>query len=177
MLRILLILLLPLSALGQEYSRKNWSHWLDLDRDCQNTRIEVLLYYTIGEVKHKQNNPCKRIISGSWYDPYTDQFFKEASDLDIDHRVSLKEAYEMGASKWTRAQKKLFANDMQNLIPVSKRANRSKGSRYAYQWMPPHREYWCDYINGREKVIVKYGLIAPMQEIDYNQRVKGKYCP
>ena len=46
----------------------------------------------------------------------------------VDHVVSLKDAYESGASKWSDQLKQKFANDRMNHVPACSRINSAKGS-------------------------------------------------
>jgi hypothetical protein len=48
--------------------------------------------------------------------------------INIDHIVSLKDAYESGAASWGASRKKAFANDRSNHVPSCGRVNSSKGS-------------------------------------------------
>ena len=47
------------------YDRDNWSHWLDEDGDCLNTRHEVLLAQSIGTVVYSSNG-CRRCRGSAW---------------------------------------------------------------------------------------------------------------
>ena len=49
-------------------------------------------------------------------------------DTNIDHVVSLKDAHESGAGRWTPAERGVFSNDRLNHVPSCKRINSSKGS-------------------------------------------------
>ena len=49
-------------------------------------------------------------------------------DTNIDHVVSLKDAHESGADRWTLAEREGFSNDRLNHVPSCKRINSSKGS-------------------------------------------------
>ena len=62
------------------------------------------------------------MVTGSWYDPFTDMTFSTASRLDVDHMVPLKEAHESGAYLWSSTKKKEYANELfasESLIAVS----------------------------------------------------------
>jgi hypothetical protein len=63
----------------------------------------------------------------SWYDGAT---WTIPSDVDIDHVVALKEAWESGAWSWTAANRQRFANDLGyawTLDAVTDNVNASKG--------------------------------------------------
>ena len=51
---------------------------------------------------------------GKWKDPYTGRIFTDPSQLDIDHVIPLKEAWESGAKTWSRKKKREFANALDN---------------------------------------------------------------
>jgi hypothetical protein len=53
---------------------------------------------------------------------------KTCDFINIDHIVSLKDAYDSGASSWGAGKKKTFANDRSNHVPSCGRVNSSKGS-------------------------------------------------
>ena len=53
---------------------------------------------------------------------------KACDFINIDHIVSLKDAYESGAASWGASKKKTFANDRSNHVPSCGRVNSSKGS-------------------------------------------------
>ena len=76
------------------YSRTLYGGWNDADRDCQNTRQEVLIAESVQPVKLDAKQ-C-RVISGLWNDPYTGKTFTNPSDLDIDHFVPLAEVHRSG---------------------------------------------------------------------------------
>lgn len=46
----------------------------------------------------------------------------------VDHVVSLKDAYESGASKWSNELKQKYANDRINHVPACSRINSAKGA-------------------------------------------------
>ena len=91
-----------------KYDRSDYSHWIDADGDCQDTRVEVLVAENIGTISYLTGSSCK-VVTGSWYDPFTDTTFSTASRLDVDHMVPLKEAHESGAYLWSSTKKKEFA--------------------------------------------------------------------
>ena len=130
-----------------DYDRDEWSHWLDEDRDCLNTRHEVLLAESLGPVTYTDSDQCK-IASGSWVGPFTRESFDDPRALDVDHMVPLKNAHLSGGWAWDRARKADYANDLSyegHLIAVDRSANRSKGSSGPEDWRPLAEDYWCQY--------------------------------
>ena len=64
------------------------------------------------------------------YPTYTKSGFYtgRSCETNIDHVVSLKDAHESGADRWTLAEREGFSNDRLNHVPSCKRINSSKGS-------------------------------------------------
>lgn len=130
-----------------KYSRNDYKHWIDEDKDCQDTRQEVLIDESLVKVKLDAKG-CK-VLSGKWYDPYTDKYFTNPNDLDIDHFVPLKEVHRSGGYRWDKVKKQEYANDLKNpeaLIAVYKSANRSKGDKDPAVWLPGNEKYICEYV-------------------------------
>ena len=150
-------------AFSKLYNRKEWPHWTDDDRDCQNTRAEVLIISSSSPVKFKRNKGCS-VSHGEWFDPYTNLTFTQASKLDIDHIVPLMEAHISGASNWTREEKREFANDHENLIAVSANENREKGAKDPANWLPDTINYRCKYVKHWLYVKLKYKLNIDKKE-------------
>jgi len=148
-----------------DYERGEWPHWLDEDRDCQNTRAEILIERSIEPTEGE----CL-IKKGNWYCEYTAKVFYDASKLDIDHIVPLKHAYDHGADKWSRDKRAMFANDPFNLIAVDRGANRSKGAKGPHEWMPPNEKYGCTYVQRWMSVKALYGLDFSKQERRFLRR-------
>ncbi len=136
------------------YNRDDWGeYWGDEDRDCQDTRSEVLKIYN----RYQQANSCT-LSTGLWIDPYTQFEFYNANDLDIDHIVPLAYTHKHGGEYWSATLKNQFYNDMENLLPVSASSNRSKGSRSPAEWMPNNLSYHCQYVDSFLYIVDKYHL-------------------
>ena len=133
-----------------EYDRSDWRHWVDVDRDCQNTRAEVLIAESVAPVSFAPNDDgdkC-RVVSGRWVGPWTGEVFTDASDVDIDHHVPLGHAHLSGGWDWPPERKRAYANDLDE--PVSLQAtsapvNRSKGKKPPDEWRPHEFASWCRY--------------------------------
>lgn len=150
--------------LTSEYNRKDWPHWIDADRDCQDTRAEILIRDSLAPIKFKRNKPCN-VSWGRWLSPYTGLEIRKASELDIDHLVPLSHAQRNGGAAWSRQRKRQFANDPQNLLAVEAGVNRAKGDQAPDQWRPPRRSFWPEYARRWRAVKDKYQLrISPVEE-------------
>lgn len=145
------------NVFASDYNRKDWPHWIDVDGDCQDTRAEVLLRDNIGTIKFKRNKPCN-VSWGKWVCPYTGKIILKASELDIDHIVPLANAHRSGGAAWSRSKKRTFANDMANLLPVDKSANRAKEDQGPDEWRPPLRSFWPEYARKWRAIKAKYWL-------------------
>lgn len=139
------------------YNREDWPHWIDADHDCQDTRAELLIATSKVPVKFRNEKRCS-VVSGEWYDPYSGKTWTKASDLDLDHVVPLKWAHTHGAANWPKSQKRVFANDLNNLIPVEDNLNQAKSDKGPSGWMPPNHAYRCEYLARFVAVVVEYRL-------------------
>lgn len=139
-------------AIGEKYNRKaHFGHgWIDADRDCQDTRQEVLIRDSLVPVTLTIDG-C-RVLTGLWYCEYTDTYYDDFKKVQIEHRVPLKEAWISGADAWSKQRRVKFANDLSNpehLIAVYGSANQSKGAKDPAKWMPDveHDKYIAEWIN------------------------------
>jgi hypothetical protein len=87
--------------------------------------------------------------------------------INIDHVVSLKDAYDSGAASWSTYKKRTFANDRANHVPSCGRVNSSKGSAGPKDFLRRSNdgkglEYeivrYCDYVRKYHAVKIKYDL-------------------
>ena len=59
---------------------------------------------SISPVKFKSTDKCQ-VASGEWYDPFTGETITDATKLDVDHMVPLKNAHDSGGWKWDNQKK------------------------------------------------------------------------
>lgn len=154
------------------YNRKDWPHWVDEDKDCQDTRQEILIERSLVGVSFDRKG-C-RVIKGKWNDYYYPEVHTIANRVDIDHLVPLKHAHEMAGYKWTREQRQRFANDPENLVITNRKYNRKKGAKTIAEWLPVHDEYACKYIKDWIKIKKKYQLSITKQE---QHTIDTAHCP
>lgn len=139
---------------GAGYVRSAFKMWTDDDRDGCDTRKEVLLAES--KVKPKLGTDC-RVISGSWKSWYDNKTWTNPADVDIDHVVALKEAWDSGARTWTKINRTRYANDLTftwSLDAITDNINSSKGARDPAEWLPPVATTHCAYAT--HWVAIKY---------------------
>lgn len=99
-----------------------------------------------------------------------------ASDLDVDHIVSLAWAHAHGAHSWRSSKREQFANDPENLLVVDDGLNQAKGKKWPVEWLPPNQSHHCDYLSHWKKVISKYRLSISVEEEKDLQKLERKNC-
>ena len=139
------------------------------------TLVMKCLLRSPSTVGFKSSKGC-RVVSGSWNDSYSGKTITDATTLDIDHMVPLKEAHEPGAANWSRERKRAYANDLDDpdtLIAVDRRLNRQKGAKDPAEWLPPNPAYQTQYARAWVAVKLKWGLTADRQELVALQKLLG----
>lgn len=135
-----------------DYQRSQWRHWTG--SPC-NTRETVLKNQGTGV---KADSKTCKILSGSWFDVYSAQYFTEAGKLDIDHVIPLGYAAKNGGNGWDAAKKEKFANDNSHLLAVSATENRKKSDKGPGAYMPPNKDFHCSYAKIWVTTASKYQL-------------------
>lgn len=156
----------------QKYVRADWPHWIDEDKNCRNTRQEILI--SRSEKTTKMNKKGCTVVSGLWDDYYYPEKHTLAKKVDIDHLIPLKHAHENGGAHWTTKQKQNFANDPENLVITNRSYNRQKGAKGIDQWLPVHHQYACRYIKDWMRLKKKYQLVITKQE---QHTITNSNCP
>lgn len=159
------------------YKRSLFIHWADLDGNGCDTREEILKRDSVSK---PQVDPYRcYVVAGDWYSPYDGAKLSDRGDVDIDHVVALKEAWDSGAWAWTESQRKAFANDMSDrrtLIAVTDRVNVSKSDKDPSNWMPPLRSYWCTYLGDWISVKARWNLSMDQSEFGRIKNLLNSDC-
>lgn len=161
----------------QGYSRSLFKHWVDADGDGCDTREEVLIVESTSKAQVDAYG-CK-VIEGDWYSPYEGGSYTQPGDLDIDHMVPLKEAWDSGAWNWTAAQRQAYANDLSDprpLIAVLNSQNRSKSDKDPSNWIPPRGEYTCAYLANWVAIKAKWKLSMDQSEFGRIKNLATRSC-
>jgi hypothetical protein len=115
--------------------------------------------------------------SGVLHDPYTGasiDFVRgpgTSSTVQIDHVVSLSDAWYKGARRWDDQHRRDFANDPRNLLAVGGQVNFDKAFRDAGSWLPPNAAFRCAFVARVVEVKTAYQLWVSGNEKDALRRV------
>ena len=150
---------------GNGYVRALFEHWRDIDGDGCDSRQQVLKR---DSVTLPQVDPysCK-VIAGDWVSPYDGARWSDPTDIDIDHVVALKEAWDSGAWAWSSATRKAYANDTSDkrtLLAVTDNVNQRKSDKDPSNWTPPLKSYLCTYLGNWISVKARWGLSMDKSE-------------
>lgn len=157
---------------GESYCRGRFGPdtWPDLDQNGCSTRQDVLVRQavTVRTARIRAHgSTCQEAMAGTWVDAYTGASLRldnlkdpaQAQTLQIDHVVSLYDAWVSGAKDWSDERRVIFANDLANpeLLAVSGETNFAK-DRSGPESFTPATAYRCDYARAYVAVKAAYGL-------------------
>jgi hypothetical protein len=159
------------------YDRALFDHWRDVDGDGCDSRDQVLKRDSISL---PQVDPIDcNVVAGDWISPYDGARWSNPSDIDIDHVVALKEAWDSGAWAWSAAQRKAFANDTSDsrtLLAVTDSVNQSKSDKDPSNWLPPLQSYTCTYLGNWIAVKVRWNLSMDSSEFGRIKNLLQSTC-
>lgn len=158
----------PLPVAPEPYDRKkHFGDWIVDGRNgnCLNVRAVVLVRDSLAKVVMVPGNNCY-VQSGRWYDPYGNNQYAQAVDIQIDHFVPLKHIYISGGFSWDAHTKCLYSNYLgyrAHLVPISSTENLKKTDGTPYSYLPPNKSFICNYLVNWLKIkkIWNLALIPP----------------
>jgi hypothetical protein len=139
-----------------------------VDRNGCDTRNDILQRDFTTSILKSGTGDCK-VIGGTWTDPYSNEsytFDQAPSGAQVDHVVSLKNAWQMGADLWTDQMRVEFANDPLNLRVTIASLNQQKSDSNAASWLPPYKPGRCFFIATQVAVKAKWELYVTDSEKD-----------
>lgn len=146
--------------------------WADLDKDCQDTRAEVLARESLVPVEEG----C-RVFRGRWLSYYDNQTWTKSFQVQIDHLVPLAEAWDSGAHTWDASTRLSYANDLgdrRSLVPTTTSLNYEKLAGDPPSYIPKVNA--CRYITSWIAVKLRWDLSVDLREHDAIAKV-AKGCP
>jgi hypothetical protein len=162
------------------YAREQFgSAWADVDRNGCDTRNDILNRDLSAKVWRPGTRGCV-VVAGVLRDPYTGRRLvyakADAAEVQIDHVVSLSDAWQKGAAQWDATRRRAFANDPLNLLAVDGPTNERKGDGDAATWLPPQKSYRCQFVARQVAVKAKWHLSVTRAEHEAIGRVLAR-CP
>ncbi len=133
--------------------------WNDANRDCQNTRHEVLVWES--KVRPTYSSRGCTVTKGRWVTTWDNRVHTSPTTVQIDHLVPVAEAWGSGARFWTQARRVAFYNDLgdsRTLNAQTSALNASKQAKGPEAWLPPAKAFRCTYIAEWVAVKIRWGL-------------------
>ncbi|NLF05940.1 MAG: HNH endonuclease [Actinomycetales bacterium] len=157
------------------YSRDEFGErWADVDGNGCDTRNDVLAR-DLRDVELRRGT-CL-VQYGTLHDPYTGFVIDfergpvTSEAVQIDHLVAMYDAWRTGARDWPAGLRQQLANDPANLYAVDGATNDDKGHSDASAWLPPNREFHCEYVAAQVRIKAAYGLWMTPAEHAASRRV------
>jgi len=160
------------------------SGWLDTDGNGCNQRDDVLLRDAVpGTLRTGWQGRCNHdVLAGTWIDPYTNRRIEltdmkdrsQSMAVQIDHVVPLSEAWVSGADGWSRDRRRLFANDLSELLAVDGPTNASKSDGDPAAWRP-RKGFQCSYAIRWIGIKKRWSLTVDSSEVRALEEMLG-YC-
>lgn len=122
------------------------------------------------------------IETGVLQDPYTGEAISfqrgvgTSNAVQIDHVVSLSDAWQKGAQQLTGDQRYALYNDPLNLLAVSGPANSQKSDSDAASWLPANKGFRCAFVARQVAVKLSYNLWMTQAEFDTIANILSE-CP
>jgi len=161
------------------YSREMFSDDWDYYNGCD-VRNRILARDLV-QYNYRSGSNCI-IETGVLKDPFTGQVIafvrgvRTSLDVQIDHVVSLSDAWQKGAQQLSSYQRFMVYNDPLNLLAVWGPANSQKSDSDAASWLPSNKSFRCSFVARQIAVKVKYQLWVTQAEHDAMTRVLAT-CP
>lgn len=178
-LRVLTTLPIKGRAPKTGYARELFASDWQTSNGCD-TRNQILLR-DLAQINFRSGSNCI-IETGVLNDPFTGQVvgfqrgIRTSLDVQIDHVVSLSDAWQKGAQQLSSGQRFAFYNDPLNLVAVWGPANSQKSDSDAASWLPSNKGFRCAFVARQIAVKDKYGLWVTQAEHDTMSRVLSS-CP
>jgi hypothetical protein len=157
------------------YDRESFAWRTDVDRNGCDTRNDVLRRDLADAGIRGGTRGCV-VQSGTLEDPYSGArvSFDRSRDpeaVQIDHVVSLSDAWSSGAWRWDADYRAAFANDPLELVAASAAENNAKSDATADEWLPADPADACALVARQVAIKVRTELSVTRAEHDAMARV------
>ncbi|WP_435092214.1 HNH endonuclease family protein [Clavibacter michiganensis] len=157
------------------YDRESFAWRTDVDRNGCDTRNDVLRR-DLADAEIRGGTRGCVVQAGALEDPYSGArvSFDRSRDpeaVQIDHVVSLSDAWSSGAWRWDADYRAAFANDPLELVAASAAENNAKSDATADAWLPDDPADACALVVRQVSIKVRTELSVTRAEHDAMARV------
>jgi hypothetical protein len=145
--------------------------WEDVDRNGCDQRNDVLRRDMVNLHTVPGTRGCvlaKGILSldGDSYTATRVRYKRGSDKIEIDHVVSLADAWRAGAHAWSTSKRQRFANDFMELEAVDAATNEDKGDETAAGWLPDDDDDQCSLVVRQISIKKRYKLTVTQDELE-----------
>ena len=120
------------------------------------------------------------VVAGDWYSRYDGVTWTDPAEVEIDHVVALKEAWDSGAWAWDDARLTAYGNDVDDartLVAVTGSENTAKSDKDPSNWIPPNADAVCTYLADWTAIKARWGLSMDESEYGRIRNLLTDRCP
>jgi Excalibur calcium-binding domain/Protein of unknown function (DUF1524) len=156
--------------------------WADVDRNGCDQRNDVLRRDMVNLHTKPGTNGCALArgtlsLEGDSYAAKRVRFKRGNGKVEIDHVVSLADAWRAGAYAWDVDQREEFANDFMNLEALDSETNQDKNDETAAGWLPDDDDDQCALVVRQITIKHRYELsITPAEQQAMQQVLTSPVC-
>ena len=147
------------------------------ERGCR-TRARVLIEESLTPA---QVDPVGCVVvAGDWLSVYDGVMWSDPAELEVDHVVALKEAWDSGAWGWTPERRSAFGNDLEDarsLRAVTGSVNQAKSDKDPSNWIPPDQSFVCAYLADWVSIKARWGMSMDQSEHGRIRNLLTDRCP
>jgi hypothetical protein len=160
------------------YNRELFGYGAPVDSFGCRTRALVLIRDSLTPAQIDRGG-CA-VVAGDWFSTYDGVTWADPGEVQIDHVVALKEAWDSGASQWNADRLEAFANDVdepRSLRAVTGSVNQAKGADDPVNWLPPDETAVCQYLADWVSIKARWGLTMDESEHGRVRNLLTNRCP
>ncbi len=163
---------------GAGYNRELFGYGSPVDAFGCRTRALVLIRDSLTPPQIDRGG-CA-VVAGDWYSTYDELTWSDPGEIEIDHVVALKEAWDSGANAWDAARLEAFSNDVDDprtLRAVTGAVNQAKSDKDPSNWLPPAPDALCGYLADWVSIKARWGLSMDESEHGRIRNLLTDRCP
>ncbi len=163
---------------GAGYNRELFGYGTPIDGFGCRTRALVLIRDSLTPPQIDRVG-CA-VVAGDWFSTYDGFTSSDPGDIEIDHVVALKEAWDSGANAWNADRLEAYSNDLvdgRTLRAVTSAVNQAKSDKDPTNWLPPAPDAVCGYLADWVSIKARWGLSMDESEHGRIRNLLTERCP